>query len=242
MLQAMSFGLEPIVDEPTRRWLSGCVYAFARLLSGEPSGTCAQAANPTRESGRHPCSLLHLPRLIFCLRDERGLTLSELVVTMAILGIVLTGITSTLISATHHEADLNQRFQAQQSARLALSKVRDELHCASAVSPTSGATSVITLTLPSGCTTGTGSVIWCTVANGSHYDLWRIPGTSCDTAASDSVRWAQKLTTQHAFQPDATAHSGAPVLPDVGLTFTVAAGSTSYELTDTIYLRNGVRQ
>ncbi len=181
-------------------------------------------------------------RLISRFGDERGLTLSELVVTMAILAIVLTGITSTLVAATQHEADLNLRFQAQQSARLALSKVREELHCAGAVSPTSGATSAITLTLPSGCTTGAGSITWCTVARGSLYELWRIPGASCDTTASGSVSWAQKLTTEHAFVPDATAHAGAPVLPDVGLTFTVAAGSRLYQLTDTIYLRNGVRQ
>src|SRR5436309_2309197 len=41
------------------------------------------------------------------LGDERGLTLSELIVTMAILAIVLTAITSTLVAATHDEADLN---------------------------------------------------------------------------------------------------------------------------------------
>jgi prepilin-type N-terminal cleavage/methylation domain-containing protein len=182
------------------------------------------------------------PRVFCRLRDERGLTLPELLVTMTVLGIVLVGITTTLVAATRHESQLDQRFQAQQSARLALSKVRAELHCASAVSPSSGTASAITLTLPAGCATGTGLVTWCTVASGSLYELWRIPGAACDSSAGGSVRWAERLITGQAFVPDATAHSGAPALPDVTLDFTVAAGDTSYELTDTIYLRNGARQ
>jgi prepilin-type N-terminal cleavage/methylation domain-containing protein len=173
---------------------------------------------------------------------EAGFTLPELMTTMAILSIVLAGITGPMVGATKYETDLNVRFQAQESARVALSSIRRELHCASAVSPSSGSTSSITLTLPTTCATGTGSVVWCTVASAGSYGLWRIPGSSCNTATAGSRLLVQSITAQSIFTPDATTHAGAPVLPDVGLDFTVAAGGRSYRLTDAVYLRNGTRQ
>jgi prepilin-type N-terminal cleavage/methylation domain-containing protein len=182
------------------------------------------------------------PRTRTPVADEAGFTLPELMTTMAILAIVLAGITGPMVEATKYESDLNVRFQAQEGARVALSSIRRELHCASAVSPSSGSTSSITLTMPAGCTTGTGSVVWCTVASGGAYGLWRVPGTSCNTATSGSRLLAQSLTTQNVFTPDATAHAGAPVLPDVGVDLTVGVGGRSYRLTDTVYLRNGTRQ
>ena len=51
---------------------------------------------------------------------------------------------------------MNERFQAQQSARLAVDKMRREVHCASSVTPI-GASSSITVTLPSQCPTSGGS-------------------------------------------------------------------------------------
>ena len=61
----------------------------------------------------------------------RGVTLIELVVTMMILLTVVTTITAALVSATNTEADQNNRFQTQQQARLALTKLTREIHCAS---------------------------------------------------------------------------------------------------------------
>ena len=51
---------------------------------------------------------------------EGGFTLVELLVTMSVLGIVMSGIAGALVSATRHETALNQEFQAQESVRLAL--------------------------------------------------------------------------------------------------------------------------
>jgi type II secretory pathway pseudopilin PulG len=161
---------------------------------------------------------------------------------MTVLGIVMSGITGALVSATRHETALNQEFQAQESVRLALSEVRSDLHCGSAISPTSGAASAITVVLPTGCRTGLGSYTWCTVAAGTRFDLWRVPGTVCSTTAAGARRWASALLAGSPFTPDATVHAGAPALPDVAVDLRVAAGVRSYRLADTIYLRNGTRQ
>ena len=66
------------------------------------------------------------------LADESGFTLIEMLVVLAILGIVLAALTGLFVSATRTAADQNMRFQAQQQARLALDKLRREIHCASA--------------------------------------------------------------------------------------------------------------
>jgi len=179
------------------------------------------------------------------LRDPRGFVLMELVVTVALMGLVVGGITSMLISATKHEAALNLEFQAQESARQALSELRSDLHCASSVT---GSGSTITLTLPTGCPTGTGSVTWCTVGAAAPYALWRIPAGSCTTSTVGSRRWVPLavatgdrpagLTAASIFTPASTLHT----LPDVAVDFSVTAGRRpAYRLADTIYLRNGVR-
>ena len=57
---------------------------------------------------------------------------------MAILGIVLVGITTMFPSGVRAETRANREFQAQQNARLALDRIRRELHCASAISAANG--------------------------------------------------------------------------------------------------------
>jgi len=176
------------------------------------------------------------------LRGDGGFTLPELLISFSVLKVVMAGLATVLVGASHGEADLNARFRAQESARLALTTLTRELHCASTIAPTSGTTTAIALSLPSGCTTGTGTVTWCTVANGPTYALWRIPGGACATAAAGSRRVADGLFSPNVFAPDASVHAGAAVLPAVGLSISVAGGKVPYRLSDTIYLRNGARQ
>ena len=182
------------------------------------------------------------------LRSERGYTLVEMLTVLVIMGVVMGGLTTVFVSATNSEADLNNRFHAQLNARLALDKMRREVHCANVATPT-GSSSSVTITLPSYCKTGSGSVTWCTRSVATNrYALYRVVGSSC----SGGVKWADYLT------PSATATvcSGALCI------FNYTAQSTSslaklsvdfpvnikpaktvelYELKDDIVLRNSSR-
>ncbi len=85
---------------------------------------------------------------------------------IAILGVVLAGITQLLMSALKSQNDQTNRTQAQQDARLGLDKLRREIRCASGLTTPSGyPASAITITLGSYCPTAGGAattVTWCT--------------------------------------------------------------------------------
>ena len=94
------------------------------------------------------------------LRGERGYTLVELLVVLAIFTTVVTALVSLFTSGAKAELDMNRRFEAQQNARLALDKLRRELHCSSGITATPGvAVSSITVALPSQCPSSGGSAI-----------------------------------------------------------------------------------
>jgi prepilin-type N-terminal cleavage/methylation domain-containing protein len=106
-----------------------------------------------------------------------GYTMLELLLVLAILGTVTGAITTLFIRATNAEFEMNRRFQAQQSARVAIDKMRREIHCSSAITPT-GASSSITVTLPAQCPTSGGSQVNVTydmnqVVAGQRYQLRR---------------------------------------------------------------------
>ena len=66
------------------------------------------------------------------LRDEEGYTLIELLVVVTILGTVLIGLTTSFAAGLTAEAGSVRRVTAQENARLALSRMRVDVHCASA--------------------------------------------------------------------------------------------------------------
>jgi prepilin-type N-terminal cleavage/methylation domain-containing protein len=99
-----------------------------------------------------------MSRLRRLLASERGYTLVELLQVTVILSVVLTGLTVLFVQATNAELQMNKRFQAQQEARVAVDKMRREIHCAKAITP-SGNSSSITVTIPSQCPTSGGSEI-----------------------------------------------------------------------------------
>lgn len=149
-------------------------------------------------------------------RDDRGFTLIELLVTMAILVTVVGTLTGSLVSASNTENDLNNRFQTQAQARLALSKLTREIHCANQILATSTgqpltstAVGSVILTLPAGCPTGGATAVtayWCTVARGSSYDLYRTTSSPC--GSSGGVRWATSLVSSTPFSLPSVATNG----------------------------------
>jgi prepilin-type N-terminal cleavage/methylation domain-containing protein len=176
------------------------------------------------------------------LADERGLTLVELIVVTILFGVVLTAVTTLFVSATNSETDLNNRFQAQLSARLALDRLRREVHCATAVDPAGPASSVV-LTLPAYCRVGAGTVTWCAVAypgSSTRYRLWRSTANPCGDAA-DRL-YADFLTSatvfEYVIQSSASLGKVRVNLP-VDLKPGQAGGS--YTLSDDLVLRNSRR-
>jgi prepilin-type N-terminal cleavage/methylation domain-containing protein len=91
-----------------------------------------------------------MARIRRLLAQESGYSLIELVQVMAILGVVLTGLTVVFVRSTNAELDMNRRFQAQQTARVAVDKMRREIRCAKAIAP-AGSSSAITVTVPAQC-------------------------------------------------------------------------------------------
>jgi prepilin-type N-terminal cleavage/methylation domain-containing protein len=176
-------------------------------------------------------------RLLARLRSERGFSLVEMVTVMAIMGVVMSGLTTVFITASNAELDMNNRFQAQSTARLALDKFRREVHCATSL--TFNSTSSVTVVLPTGCNTA-GTVTWCTQGSGTRWGLYRVGGSSC----SGGVKWADYLVRTNVFSYTAAA-GGARLLPTIGVDFPVnvkpAKTTELYELKDDVVLRNGTR-
>jgi type II secretory pathway pseudopilin PulG len=187
-------------------------------------------------------------------RAEAGWSLVELTVTMAILLTVVAALTGALVSATNNEATLNNRFQTQVQARLALSKLRAEVHCASSITDTSSpamslsswtsSKSAIALSLPAGCSSGGGTVYWCTTASGGKWQLHRLTGWT--GSCTGGVSWADGLTSAMPFSLPTAANLPATVhLPLLHVALPVNAlksGSTGlYQLTDDIAALNAVR-
>ena len=175
------------------------------------------------------------------------MTLPELLTTMAILGVVMTGILGVSISGLHATTDMNQRFQAQQDGRVALTKMRNDVEtaCSPATVKLSGSTVAAgtagdTVTLDDSCVTGGSQVTWCVTSSSAPYSLYRQTGATC--AASTGVLQARNLTTKADFtsviasgyHPQLTVN-----LPlDANLRPGRAANEDLYTLNDTMMLRN----
>jgi prepilin-type N-terminal cleavage/methylation domain-containing protein len=123
---------------------------------------------------------------------QSGYTMMELLIVMVILGTVLGAVTALFVQANNAEFDMNRRFQAQQSARVAIDKMRREIHCASAITPT-GVSNSISVTLPSQCPTAGG--VQTTVT----YDMNQVVAGQRYTLRRNTVILADYSTLQNAF-------------------------------------------
>jgi prepilin-type N-terminal cleavage/methylation domain-containing protein len=185
---------------------------------------------------------LHVRRAV---KAQDGVTLTEMLVVLAIVGVILAGITQLFTSAVKSETEQTNRTQAQQEARLGLDKLRREIRCASALTTPSGyPASAITITLGSYCPTagGAATVTWCTkdkngatppVAGAQPYTLWRYTGSAC---SGTGMQWASNLVDK-ADAPSISdgrifgAASVGPASLSESPGGTLDAGTYSYEVT-----------
>ena len=176
---------------------------------------------------------------------EQGYSIVELLTVCTILTVVVGALTTLFVGASKGELDMNRRFQAQESARLAIDKLRREIHCASAVSP-SGSSSSITITIPAQCPTTHGftSIRWCVLpppaAPSGRYALYRSTAATCTTA--NGVKWADYLTTQPIFTYTVQSSQSLATL-GVALVVNLRQDSAqgTFKLNDNIVLRNSSR-
>ena len=165
--------------------------------------------------------------------EERGVTMAELVVTMAVMSIVGAALTTVVVEASTTQVRTNRSFQAQVQGRLGLDKLRRELHCASSVAVVNGSgTAVAAGTSGNGinvilggyCPTNgltsnaglTVRVTWCTLASTlktGDYALYRFASLSSQPDCGTSgVKWADYLTTATPFCLPDTSHACGGVL------------------------------
>jgi len=180
------------------------------------------------------------------LRDQGGYTLVELVAVLAIFLTIVTALTTLFVTGSRAELDANNRFQAQQSARLALDRLRRELHCSTGITKTDGtalgATPVaaIRVTLPSHCPTAGGATItvdYQMVASGTgRWELQRAKTGDQGVPIADHITNDDVFT--YAIQ---SAESRALLHVDLPVNVNPNEGWKEWRLVDDIVLRNTTR-
>jgi prepilin-type N-terminal cleavage/methylation domain-containing protein len=181
--------------------------------------------------------------------SERGYSLVELLVTMVILSVVVGGLTTVFISGSGAQVRLNERFQAQQNARMALDRLRVDIHCASAAQAQTINTYPGIKLNETSCYPSTPTVSYCVIQTTSsplRYALYRATGsgaTDCTSSDATRVQVAESLTSTSVFT---TAAIPQYSLQTVGIDIKVSVNAASttknaYELTDSIVARNSTR-
>jgi type II secretory pathway pseudopilin PulG len=173
------------------------------------------------------------------------MTLPELLTTMSILAVVMTGILVVFVGGLRATTSMNSRFQAQQDARLALASLRYEVGFACSATPVAPLQTSVQLVLPDAathaCSGNTTQVTWCaSSANlAAPYGLYRLvgPGTC---SATNGVKRAGSLNANTVFPTPPACASGTRPQVLVSLPVNANLGTTSriYTLTDTITVRN----
>ncbi|HZQ81374.1 MAG TPA: prepilin-type N-terminal cleavage/methylation domain-containing protein [Gaiellaceae bacterium] len=195
--------------------------------------------------------------------SQAGFTLIEMIVTMAILSVILGGLTTMFVQGDHAETDLNKRFLAEQQVRMAISTIRTDGHSACSATLT-GNSSVLFYYwdssnnqcysadsgwTASNCTSSSyvgACIVWCTRASGSVYQLYRLPNASaCGTTGGKQE--ANYLTTGNIFTYTAGVSSGndahdlSLLYLDVPVSLRTSKKFDKYEVNDVIVLRNSSR-
>lgn len=185
-------------------------------------------------------------RLLRRLRGQRGFTLVELIAVLGILLTVVTSITVLFVSGARAELDANTRFEAQQNARLALDKLRRELHCSNGITNPDGSAltttpaAAIKVSLPGHCPSANGAnsfIVYETVSAGS--GRWTLRRTQ-DSVVVDV---ADYFTNDDVFTYSAqTLESRATLHVDLPVNINPNEGWPTWRLVDDIVLRNTLRE
>lgn len=178
-------------------------------------------------------------------RSRAGYTLVELIAVLAIFLGIATALVSLFASGARAELDLNRRFQAQQQARLALDKLRRELHCSNGITvgadeDADGAVADITVSLPSQCPSAQGvptSVVYATELVAG--DRWKLSRTK----GAVTMPLADYLTNGDLFTYTPESGDARALLHvDIPVNVYPNEGSTDWRLVDDIVLRNTLRE
>ncbi len=188
------------------------------------------------------------------LRGEHGFTMIEMLVVCLILGVVITGITTVFVSGSHAELNLNNRFQAQQAARLALDAMRIDAHDACAAQVSGGTTLVLASVPASGDSTTCGAVassasypkvVWCALTSptvSTQYALYRSTATDKTCTAANGKLEADNLTSSNVFSTGSTITVEQLQTFTATLTVSLKTGTAGlpYTLAEALTLRNSV--
>jgi prepilin-type N-terminal cleavage/methylation domain-containing protein len=173
-------------------------------------------------------------RILRRLGREGGYTLIELLLVCAILGTVLASLSVLFTSASSSTIDMSRRFRAQQEARVAVDKMRREIHCSDQITP-AGASAAITVQLPAQCPSAGGAltnVTYDVVGSGQRFQLRR-----------DTIVLADFISEQNAFSY--TAPVAATSLGRLRVTLPINTTPTNtgkeWRLVADIVLRNTTR-
>jgi prepilin-type N-terminal cleavage/methylation domain-containing protein len=183
------------------------------------------------------------------LRGQGGYTMIELLAVMAIFLTIATALTQLFVSGAKAELDANRRFQAQSNARLALDKLRRELHCSSGITQTSGSAlspppatyTAIRVTLPGHCPSAGGvqiTVDYAMVSKGTN--RWELRRTK---SGGTAIPIADYVTNDDVFSYTAQSPSTRALLHvDIPVNINPNEGWKQWRLVDDIVLRNTLRQ
>lgn len=193
-----------------------------------------------------------LRRVARRMRSRGGYTLVELIAVLALFLVVLTPLVTLFSAGIDAEAGASRRFEAQQNARLALDRLRRELHCSdgiTAAETSPASVSTITVSLPSQCPSAAGANI--TVVYDTHLvstNRWQVRRTKgavtvviadyvCAPPGTSPSTFAGKIFS---YTPPSTSSRGL-LHVDLPVNVNPNEGSKTWRLVDDIVLRNTLR-
>jgi prepilin-type N-terminal cleavage/methylation domain-containing protein len=182
---------------------------------------------------------MSISRLRRLFAAEHGYTLIELLQVMVILGVIVGALTALFVQASNAELDMNRRFQAQQEARVAVDRMRREIHCSSGITPAGNASS-IAVTIPSQCPTSGGAAITVTyrtvLVSTGRYKLERQVGAGPITKLADYIRVGNVFT----YTAPTTASLGK-LRVDLPINIQPPGSGSNWQLVADMVLRNTSR-